>query len=48
MKLSSSTNIDIEINDIMITNVCVAIPFEYLFVILDMEWIELDSELKFK
>ena len=48
MKLSSSTNIDIEINESMITNVCVVIPFEYLFVILDMEWRELDSDLKFK
>ena len=47
-KLSSKTNIDIEINESMIQNVCIAIPFEGLFVILDMEWRELDSDLQFK
>ena len=47
-KLSSSTNIDIEINESMIKNVCISIPFKDLFVILDIEWRELDSDLKFK
>ena len=31
----------------MIKNVCIAIPFESLYVILDMEWKELDSNLRF-
>ena len=47
-KLSSSTKIDIEINESIITNFCISFPFEDLFVTLDMEWRELDSELKFK
>ena len=36
-KLSSTTHIDIDIKERMIKNVCIAIPFEELFVILDME-----------
>ena len=47
-KLSCTTHIDVEINESMIKNVCIAIPFEGLFVILDMEWRELDSDLQFK
>ena len=46
-KLQSHTEIDIEVSVSMINNVCIAIPFESLYVILDMEWKELDSNLRF-
>ena len=48
LKLLSTTQIDTDISESMIKNVCIAIPFEGLYVILDMEWRELDSDLMFK
>ena len=38
---------NVEVSYSMIKNVCIAIPFESLYVILDMEWKELDSDLRF-
>ena len=48
LKLLSTTQIDTDISENMIKNVCIAIPFEGLYAILDMEWRELDSDLHFK
>ena len=47
LKLLSDTQKDVSISESMIANVCLAIPFESLYVILDMEWKELDSDLNF-
>ena len=46
-KLQSHTDMNVEVSYSMIKNVCIAIPFESLYVILDMEWKELDSDLRF-
>lgn len=47
LKLLSDTQKDVSMSESMIANVCLAIPFESLYVILDMEWKELDSDLNF-
>ena len=47
LKLLSDTQKDVSMSESMIANVCLAIPFESLYVILDREWKELDSDLNF-
>ena len=47
LKLLSDTQKDVSISESMIGNICLAIPFESLYVVLDMEWKELDSDLNF-
>ena len=47
LKLLSDTQNNVSISESMIKNVCLAIPFESLYVILDMERQELDSDLNF-
>ena len=47
LKLLPDTKNDVSISESMIKNVCLAIPFESFYVILDMEWQELDSDLNF-
>ena len=46
-KLLSDTQNNMTISESTITNICIAIPFDSLYVILGMEWKELDSDLQF-
>ena len=45
-ELVSTDITSIEVTEDMIENVCMAIPHDSTYVILDMEWKELDSNLK--
>ena len=45
-ELVSTDITSMEVTEGMIENVCMAIPHDSTYVILDMEWKELDSNLK--
>ena len=47
LELSSTNLTSVEVSEDMIKNVCMAIPHNGIYVILDMEWKELDKNLQF-
>ena len=47
LDLSSNNITSVEVSENMIRNVCIAIPHDGIYVILDMEWKELDQNLQF-
>ena len=47
LELSSINLTSVEVTENMIQNVCIAIPHNDIYVILDMEWKELDQNFQF-